>query len=398
MIKFEKIFGLWIIFLFCCSKGIILDIHREHDKYLGHPYIELSFGTPPQRLELVIDITRSISCLADSTMDDKSITAFHTKNSNTLKIDKFMTTLLFKGGRIAGKEYNDFLVLNNANQSNARIKFILLDYFTLNRKEFDNLVGLKMSENHLESKDDKSQLINVLYNNDIIKDRLFGISYNKLYLGETPPDLNMYSKYTCSSDYNGHYWSCNVHKLEVRGAGISFDLKGTEKIRALFSSRELYSVVPSHIGEKIFEYYFKIKKVKDNCHLTEKNFDDLNYFFIQCKTFDYLGIEGVELTLEGGYRVKIEGEDLFFAEENLLTFAVAHCSQESFEISSYFFRKELVVFDMKKKTVTFSTWSGINFYPFSQKKLFLGELSLCSFGILFCLVSLIKSIKNKVVM
>lgn len=99
----------------------------------------MCYGQPQQCLNTVIDLFSKISCVSDYNVDQNPNSYQIEKSSTVVKTDQ-LNTLFFQDGSVTGREIKEQFLPD----STIKMTFLLIQWFTLEREQFDNLLGLQM--------------------------------------------------------------------------------------------------------------------------------------------------------------------------------------------------------------------------------------------------------------
>ena len=167
--------------------------------------IELCIGSPSQCFKLAYDTGNPYLILGVQNTKAQFSKLFNTSISETFKSSaNTFFSIPYRYGIIQAREVSDFLKLPNNLQAKYMLSF-MITWNTTEKYEFEGILGLgnnypKRDEDN--SFDERFSLVHNLYNNGVIKKKLFGHEYTSrkngyLYLGEIPPSLG-YDYYKCS--------------------------------------------------------------------------------------------------------------------------------------------------------------------------------------------------------
>ena len=166
---------------------------------------KLCLGTPPQCFNFAYDTGNQYLILGIKNTKSKFSKSFDTTVSETFKSSaNTFFSIPYRYGIIQAREVSDFLKLPENLQAKYMISF-MMSWNTTEKYEFEGILGLgnnypKMDEDN--SFDERFSLVHNLYNNGVIKKKIFGHEYNSrkngyLYLGEVPPSLG-YDYFKCT--------------------------------------------------------------------------------------------------------------------------------------------------------------------------------------------------------
>ena len=165
---------------------------------------ELCLGVPPQCFNVAYDTGSPYLILGLHNTNSKFLKSFNYSQSETYKsaMNSFYA-LPYRYGVIQAREVSDYLKLPDDLKSKFMISF-LVTWNTTEKYEFDGILGLgnyypKRDEDN--SFDERFSYIHNLYNNGLIKKKIFGHEYKNrthgnLYLGEIPSTMG-YNYYKC---------------------------------------------------------------------------------------------------------------------------------------------------------------------------------------------------------
>ena len=170
----------------------------KSDDYIYHILkTEICVGVPIQCFKVAYDTGSPYLILGSANTNAKFSKNFNFTNSETFKssVSSFYA-LPYRYGVIQAREVSDYLKLSDDLKSKYMISF-LISWNTTEKYEFEGILGLgnhypKRDEDN--SFDERFSFIHNLYNNGIIKQKVFGHEYKDrtsgyLYLGEIPPTI-----------------------------------------------------------------------------------------------------------------------------------------------------------------------------------------------------------------
>ena len=184
--------------------------HLKNQKLDCYDYIyhilrtEICIGVPPQCFKVAYDTGNPYLILGLINTNSKFEKNFNYSRSETFKssVNNFYA-IPYRHGVIQAREVSDYLKLSENLKSKYLISF-MVTWNTTEKYEFDGILGLgnnypKRDEDN--SFDERFSYIHNLYNNGIIKQKIFGHEYTNrthgyLYLGEIPPSIG-YDYYKC---------------------------------------------------------------------------------------------------------------------------------------------------------------------------------------------------------
>ena len=165
---------------------------------------EICIGVPPQCFKVAYDTGSTYLILGLHNTNSKFTKNFNFSQSETFKsaVNSFYA-LPYRYGVIQAREVSDYLKLSDNLKSKFMISF-LVTWNTTEKYEFEGILGLgnyypKRDEDN--SFDERFSYIHNLYNNGLIKNKVFGHEYKNrthgyLYLGEIPSTMG-YNYYKC---------------------------------------------------------------------------------------------------------------------------------------------------------------------------------------------------------
>ena len=166
---------------------------------------EICIGVPPQCFKVAYDTGTPYLIVGLVNTNSKFEKNFNFSHSETFKsaVSSFYA-IPYRHGVIQAREVSDYIKLSQNIKPKHLISF-LITWNTTEKYEFDGILGLgnnypKRDEDN--SFDERFSFIHNLYNNGIIKKKIFGHEYTNrthgyLYLGEIPPSIG-YDYYKCN--------------------------------------------------------------------------------------------------------------------------------------------------------------------------------------------------------
>ena len=144
----------------------------------------MCYGQPKQCLNTVIDLYSRMSCVTDYNVD-QNINAYQIEKSTTVIKTDQLNTLFLQDGSVTGKEIKEQFL----DDSNVKMTFLFIQWFTLEREQFDNLLGLQMKAFLNETEQEMYSVLDFLQANKVINRKLFALTPEYFYLGELPPEV-----------------------------------------------------------------------------------------------------------------------------------------------------------------------------------------------------------------
>jgi hypothetical protein len=260
----NKFFFFFIIFflsntcIFCIKlpllysdDGLIDNIYKNNNKDLSgkklrslikqkldsYDYIyhvlhtEIRIGVPPQCFNVAYDTGSPYLILGLHNTNSKFTKSFNFSQSETFKsaVNSFYA-LSYRYGVIQAREVSDYLKLSDDLKSKFMLSF-LVTWNTTEKYEFEGILGLgnyypKRDEDN--SFDERFSYIHNLFNNGLIKKKLFGHEYKNrthgyLYIGEIPSSMG-YNYYKCTVAPFIAYinkWHCESRSFALSN-GVNF--------------------------------------------------------------------------------------------------------------------------------------------------------------------------------
>lgn len=374
------------------------NIYRDENKFENNPYITLSIGFPPQKIEFVFDTTKTFVCIIDSSLKEKSTSFFNHSLSKSIKPRSTSSAIIFNDGKISGKDYIDFI---NTDMS-VPFTFLLMDEITTDKGGFDNFIGIKMIGDKKIANYENRHLINILYDHKAIEQRMFALTPDKMYLGGIPEKIKKKIKYSCKNT-QGKVTDWNCFLLDIKIGNTSFISEGgiASHIAPMgkFMTRKRGIYAPESFGLPILSYYLEYEIIKNNCKLIKsKNFLGTGNR-IECSTHSDLflidDLPGLNISFQNGLSVFLPPEKLFFKnykKPGTVNFVLEYWNDfDYFYFGNSVLEDLLVIFDMDTQTISFAINSEVshenqqkpspNIKYIFLKKLLTVLLFVVSFGI-----------------
>ena len=177
----------------------------ESNDYIYHILkTEICIGIPSQCFKVAYDTGNPYLILGIVNTYSKFSKNFNFSHSESFKsASNSFYAIPYRYGVIQAREVSDYLKMSNGLKSKYLISF-LMSWNTTEKYEFDGILGLgnyypKRDEEN--SFDERFSYIHNLYNNGLIKQKIFGHEYKSrtegyLYLGEVPPSIG-YNYFKC---------------------------------------------------------------------------------------------------------------------------------------------------------------------------------------------------------
>ena len=217
-------------------------------------------------------------------------------------------------------------------------------------KDFNLLFGqfddndLALSYNTIK---DKDSLINNLYRNKLIKDKVF--SFNKmerdvLYFGKPINE----KKYSGNCKIRNNQWACQM--INVYVGAQSYNAKSN----VVFDPKVFGIYIPDPFFKWLDDIFFKAQKKTKAC--SYENFYEHYFYLCDCKSSKqfpdlHFGI--------GNYIYTMTHRDLFFPYEDFCVFGMENLRRNDFIFGTYFIKLFDIEFNFDSKRITFSTNNNI---------------------------------------
>ena len=277
---------------------------------------EICIGLPLQCFKVAYDTGSPYLILGLINTNSKFSKNFNSSKSQTFKsaLNSFFA-IPYRYGVIQAREVSDYLKLPENLKSKYLISF-LVTWNTTEKYEFDGILGLgnnypKRDEDN--SFDERFSYIHNLYNNGIIKKKIFGHEYKNrthgyLYLGEIPPSIG-YNYYKCQVAPFIPY----INKWHCESRAISFSKgKNFTQFHSPFAFDTSYVDIrgPYYEGNAILSGINEIFDKKCN-FISEEIDDEQRYIKLVCDyDIDIKKIPDIIFYLRG-FELRLRNIDLF---------------------------------------------------------------------------------------
>lgn len=206
---------------------------------------------------------------------------------------------------------------------------------------------LALSYNTLNIKD---SFINNLYNNKLIKEKIF--SFNKvesdvLYFGKPTNEINK-RKYSGDCKIRNNKWACQMINVYIG------DQSYNSKSNVILDPKVLGIYIPEPFFKWLDNIFFKEQKKNKSC--SYENFYEHYFYFCDCNTSKnfpdlHFGI--------GNYIYTMTHNDLFFIYEDYCIFGMETVQRSDFIFGTYFIKLFDIEFNFDSKRITFATDNNI---------------------------------------
>jgi hypothetical protein len=277
---------------------------------------EICIGVPPQCFNVAYDTGNPYLILGLNNTYSKFTKGFNFTQSETFKsAANSFYALSYRYGIIQAREVSDYLKLSDDLKSKFMLSF-LVTWNTTEKYEFDGILGLgnyypKRDEDN--SFDERFSYIHNLFNNGLIKKKLFGHEYKDrthgyLYLGEIPSSMG-YNYYKCTVAPFIAYinkWHC-----ESRSFALSNGLNFTQ-----FHSPLAFDTAYVDIRGPFYEANAILSGINDvsgeKCHyISEEIENEHKYIRLVCDyDLEIKNVPDVIFYLKG-FELRLKNIDLF---------------------------------------------------------------------------------------
>ena len=352
------------------------DLCRNPSLYLSHPYINICYGNPPQCLNTVLDINTKLSGICSYSVDHSN-NAYKIENSNTVEKTNQLNTLFFPDGSVTGKEIKEKLFYD----SEAKFTLLLIEWFTIERAQFDNFLGLQ-----LDNDENEYSLIQFLAKHQLINKKMFSITPNTFYLGEMPiskKNENLLKTCKCNKKFTA--WNCEGSQLETQDQKMSLKFGlGDEETIIKFVTRKEDIDAPLDFALVLFDHYKTLSSIRNNCEVVSLRDNKGKRLKCTRDIESYIpSLFGFDIILKSGYKIKINSDELFYEnEERGYNFILNALDINYWEIGDHILKKETMIFDMDNYEVSFYEGGSVNISV--NDTLLLGK-KICIFIFFLCL-------------
>ena len=378
-------------------------IHPIAKKCMSQIVIELSMGTPPQKLNCSLNLITFHSFFLSHRIPNINITSFYNKSlSSTYKCSKeleeyknedFDQAEIFSdniqlfsddGEKIFEDKFNFFLIDNLGEN-------ILNEFYT------PGIIGLKLGvHNHIKYPKD----LNFPYqikSKDLSDNYIFSFEFNKknntnpeegyFVVGKELPEPSKMAKLSI----RGNEWSINFGKIYYGNTEFEFEEQ------ALIETEYGLTVGTVEYEEIIQEFFNKQK----NCYLgkIKMGYESYNYFYCD-EDFDETKMENLTFILSL-HRTDINftftGKELFFTEEGKKYFKIIFFAYPNYiwYFGRDFLKKYRLYFDIEGKAIYIHYDRSFSFSSLIKKKYFWTIIFIVLVIIIFYLISFLKKDKRK---
>lgn len=317
--------------------------------------IDICIGIPHQCFKLLYDTGIMYMIVGDSVKAAKFSNAFNSSVSQTIRTEKVnLVSLTYRTGILKAREVIDYVYINDINPSYCF--HFLLGYETSMIYSFDGILGLGRlypERNQGNDFDRRFSFIDYLYDNKLIKRKVFGHeyinrTYGKFYIDEIPHSLGD-NYFRCVNEPFIPFllkWHCEMRSLSLStgenfteiNSPVAFDT-GFVDVRG-----------PKREGKVIFQNFLNISGVE--CHIEEKGFYQK---FICNPDFDLRKLPHLYFNLKG-MQLTFFNEDMFRLIERrnrkfLLSKIILDVYQEYWQIGEPVLKNYNMVFDYDNNIV-----------------------------------------------
>ena len=374
----------FLLLILCILKRIEIssqykyEIKRDNN-YFSHPYIKMCYGQPQQCLNTVIDLFSKISCVSDYNVDQNPNSYQIEKSSTVVKTEQ-LNTLFFQDGSVTGKEIKEQFLPD----STIKMTFLFIQWFTLEREQFDNLLGLQMKSFTNETEQEIYSVLEFLQKNKVITRKVFTLTPDYFYLGELPPEVkknyNILKRCKSSQYYNA--WNCPMMMLDTQDKKMSLKFDSTDTLVKFYTRKDGISA-PKDYGLLIIDHYLGNQYLKDYCR-KESVYQEARTMKCTKDIKQYIRyIDGLDFYISSEIILQVNNDVLF--KENIeggYDFILTAYDISYWEFGDDVIRKESMMFDMDNYEIGFIRMSHDNNGTLKKLMIFIFIIALLGIVVL----------------
>jgi len=366
--------------------------------YYNNIYVNISFGSPPQKFPLCIKLQQLPTYITDISVEG-NFKKFKSNESNSYKqLSFYKNVVTFHP--LDGYISNDSILFNNINIE--KFNFVVATELSKNYDYYSGELGLKLYDKYASR---IIPFIDQLKNNDLIDKYYFTLRYKNndegdLIIGELQHE---YDKNYISDNFTfskigieGYEIGWFFHFDDVYFGNIDINSGEDNRYNDVIFSYELGLIIGTY-DYKIITYKNFFEKLLNEKKCYEKQLDLETIFYVCDKDVDITKFENlIFYSKKLNFNITLTYEDLFLKHDNQYYFLVIfrYYKQRPWEFGKPFFKKYEAIFDKDTKTVGFYT------IKYNRR---LNKTVLSLIFVIFCLIILLgissyiiyRFIKNK---